>query len=76
MSQRPPQSPLQPHPNIHEITLQNPIVNDGWNQAPLDHPNSKHQGFGQLVKKPTHNWLNHSSECQTKSSPLDDLSLK
>lgn len=38
MSKMPPQSSLQPHPNIHQIPLQN-IANYGWDQAPLDHPN-------------------------------------
>lgn len=32
----PHQSPLQPHPNIHEIHVQN--ANDGWEQAPSEHP--------------------------------------
>ena len=37
ISQGPPQSPLQSHPNIHEIPVQN-AINDGCYQAPSNHP--------------------------------------
>jgi hypothetical protein len=37
ISHAPYQSPLQPHPNIHEIPMKN--SKDGWNQIPSNHPN-------------------------------------